>query len=57
MMSRSEFIQKWYSDCKEHYGDGFHFEPIDGPRITKIGTTSLDPMRLLKTRERFLSDR
>lgn len=47
-------LKKWYSDCKEYYGNGFRFEPFEKPQ--RIDEPTIDPMRLLKTRENYLNN-
>ena len=47
-------LEKWYSDCKEYYDEGFSFGPFEKPR--RIDTPAIDPMRLLKTRENYLNN-
>ena len=56
-MNLLELIKKWYSDCKEYYGDGFRFEPIDGPRIGFVRAGEIDRNRLIKTRNGYLNNR
>ena len=56
-MSLLELIKKWYSDCKEYYGDEFRFEPIDGPRIGFVRAGEIDRFRLIKTRNGCLNNR
>lgn len=56
-MSFLELIKKWYSDCKEYYGDGFHFEPFDGPRMGLVSSGVVDPTMLAITRDNYLKNR
>lgn len=56
-MSHLELIKRWYSDCKEYYGEGFRFEPIDGPRMGHVSSGVVDPARLAITRDNYLKNR
>ena len=49
--------EKYIRDCKSEFGEAFTVEPlsfIDDVRRIEVGT--VDPFRLLKTRENYLGN-
>ena len=52
-----DLLRKWYSDCKKYYGEGFHFEPFDGPRMGRVSSGVVDPARLAITRDNYPKNR